>query len=395
MLPVKAIPFRYIASEELSSLFEDFRLMCNDAIRIALKEKPKSRFKLIEHAHPRLKEYGLHSHYVQNACEVAYSVYRNKNRKSYPYVKHSFLKLDNQTYQLNHLILRIPFHATGRGHDSDYIHLTLQASNYQLAFVDDPSLKRGSVTLTGSTVSIAFSKEIAEIEPRGQIGIDVNERNITWSDTNGKTEQKDTSDIAEIKERYKAIRAKIGRNIWQDNRISQKLYVKYGRRERNRTVQRIHRISKGIVRYARDNRFGIVMENLKGIRKLYRKGNGQGTSYRGRMNSWSYHESQRQTDYKGKWDGILITYINPRGTSRNCPDCGSRVMQLKDRQLYCQICDKTWDRDVLASKNILAALVCAARPSKGSIDSEPQRQEIVSNPMSRWMEVKSIDFDRT
>ena len=44
--------FRYDASEELSSLFEEFRLMCNDAIRIALTERPKSRFRLVELAYP-------------------------------------------------------------------------------------------------------------------------------------------------------------------------------------------------------------------------------------------------------------------------------------------------------------------------------------------------------
>jgi len=82
--PVKAIQFRYVASDELASLFEDFRLMCNDAIRIAVKGKPRSRFTLIEIAYPRLKEYGLHTHYILSACEVAYSVYRNKDRKSPP-----------------------------------------------------------------------------------------------------------------------------------------------------------------------------------------------------------------------------------------------------------------------------------------------------------------------
>ncbi len=67
----KAIQFRYIASDELASLFEEFRLMCNDAIRIALKEKRRSRFALIEMTYPRLKEYGLHAHYILSACEVA------------------------------------------------------------------------------------------------------------------------------------------------------------------------------------------------------------------------------------------------------------------------------------------------------------------------------------
>jgi len=189
---VKAIQFRYVASDELASLFEGFRLMCNDAIRIALKEKPRSRFTLIEKAYPRLKEYGLHTHYILSACEVAYSVYRNKDRKSVPYIEKAFLKLDNQSYSLNHLLLRIP--TTPR----HFVYLTLKGSDYHLSFIDDSTLKRGSITVTGRTVSIAFSKEIAEPQTLGEVGIDVNERNVTASDTSGVTRVFDTSNVAEL-----------------------------------------------------------------------------------------------------------------------------------------------------------------------------------------------------
>ncbi|MDA4113460.1 MAG: hypothetical protein OK474_05380 [Thaumarchaeota archaeon] len=67
--------------------------MCNDAIRIAIDEKPKSRFGLIKKAYPRLKEYGLHTHYTITAREVAFAAYRNKDRKSKPYVTRTFLKV--------------------------------------------------------------------------------------------------------------------------------------------------------------------------------------------------------------------------------------------------------------------------------------------------------------
>src|SRR5712691_6853920 len=238
MRQVKAIQFRYVASGELASLFEDFRLMCNDAIRIALKEKPRSRFTLIEMAYPRLKEYALHTHYILSACEVAYSVYRNKDRRSQPYIERAFLKLDNQSYSLNHLLLRIP--TTPRR----FIYLTLKGSDYHLSFIDDPTLKKGSVTLTPRAVSIAFSKEGVEIMTQGEVGVDVNERNVTASDTSGVTIVFDTSKVAEIKERYRFIRAKIGRATRQDQRISQRLYARYGTREKNRTTQALHQVSK-------------------------------------------------------------------------------------------------------------------------------------------------------
>jgi hypothetical protein len=148
---VKSISFRYVASHELSSLFEAFRLMCNEAIGIATKEKPRNRFNLSELAYSRLKHHGLHTHYVLSAIEIAYSVYRNKKRKRVPYIKRGFLKLDNQSYQLNHLLLRIP--TTPR----NFVFLTLKGSDYHLTFVDDPNLKRGSVTISERSVCISFT----------------------------------------------------------------------------------------------------------------------------------------------------------------------------------------------------------------------------------------------
>jgi len=85
---VKSVSFDYRASPDLASLMEDFQ-MCNDAIRIA-----SNGIDLIEMSYPRLKSCGFHTHYILSACEVTYSVYRNRNRKSTPYVRRPFLKVD-------------------------------------------------------------------------------------------------------------------------------------------------------------------------------------------------------------------------------------------------------------------------------------------------------------
>ena len=200
--------------------------------------------------------------------------------------------------------------------------------------------------------------------------------------------------MAELKERYRMIRAKIGERTGRDKRISKRLYGKYGAREKNRTVQAIHLVTKQIVQRAKENRLGIVMESLKGIRKLYRKGNGQGPSFRGRMNSWTFREVQRQVEYKARWEGVPVTYVSPRGTSRKCPDCDSSLFALEGRKLLCPSCNKTEDRDVIASRNIMmAAPVRAARPPGGSGEGEPRRQEKAANPPSRWVEVDSFSHE--
>jgi len=175
--------------------------------------------------------------------------------------------------------------------------------------------------------------------------------------------KEDSSAIAEVKERYKEIRAKISKRTSRDRRIQRRLLSKYGKREKDRTTQAIHQITERIVEHAKATCQAIVMERLTGIRKLYRRGNGQGNSFRGRMNSWAFREEQRQIDYKAGWEGVPVYYVNPRNTSRKCPDCGSSLIELEGRQLWCPSCIKSEDRDVVASKNLAACAVPQARPS--------------------------------
>ena len=124
------------------------------------------------------------------------------------------------------------------------------------------------------------------------------------------------------------------------------------------------------------------MEKLTGIRKLYRRGNWQGRWYRGRMNSWSFAELQRQIEYKAKWEGLSVIYVSPYGTSAKCSKCGSRLARVpeENRKLHCTICRFTVDRDVNAAKNILAkgALRFGAfAPALEAMVQEPVSQQVI------------------
>lgn len=392
---MKSIKFQYPPTPQVTALFRTFRQMCNDAIRIAIATNSKSKFDLISDSYQYLKGYGLHTHYILNACEVAFSVFQRwrsdaprevieimtlpyfqkegvlwhlaRLRIKLPLVKRPFLKLDNQTYKLDYLLLRIPVKPRL------FEFIVLEGSIYHRTFLADLRLKRGSLTISESSVIVTFTRTTNAIETLGKLGIDVNERNVTWSDSSGKTVKEDLTQVVEIRERYKAIRATIAQRTNRDRRTMRKQLAKYGKRERDRATQLVHRISKSIVENARQNRFEIKMEELKGVRKLYRRGNGRGNSFRGRMNTWMFREIQRQVEYKATWDGIPVAFVNPRGTSRICL-CGSRVTNLGNRRLRCFVCGKTWDRDELASKNIMAAPSArAARPSRGSNDGGTRR----------------------
>src|SRR3989440_3705636 len=114
---------------------------------------------------------------------------------------------------------------------------------------------------------------------------------------------------------------------------------------------------KTIVALAVQRREAIVLENIEGIRSLYRKGNGQGRKYRGRMNGWSFGEAQRQVEYKARWVGLPLIRLSrheTRGSSVSCPRCGERLQSDKrlERKLWCGKCRVVMDRDQVAAVNL-------------------------------------------
>jgi len=101
-------------------------------------------------------------------------------------------------------------------------------------------------------------------------------------------------------------------------------------------------------RYTKNARAGIVMEDLKGIRKRIR----YGRQMNRRLHSWNFRMLQFYIDYKAKLAGLNVVYVNPRGTSSLCPICGERLAPNGHRLMRCR-CGYENDRDVTACVNML------------------------------------------
>jgi putative transposase len=206
--------------------------------------------------------------------------------------------------------------------------------------------------LTKDKLSLTYAKQVAEVKPNGFIGIDRNLNNVTLAGTDGSIMKHDLSDATRVKATYRQVRSRMRRN---DVRIRREITGKYGWKQQEKVNRILHQASKMIVQQAKQGGFGIVMEQLTGLRKLYQRGNGQGGWYRGRMNSWSYAELQRQIEYKARWEGLPVIYVHPHGTTAKCSICGSRMARIpeENRTLKCPSCRVSVDRDVNAARNIL------------------------------------------
>jgi putative transposase len=351
MRAVKTVQERYKATPEILRMLDEFRQMLNDCIRIGLAENVSSLKSLSMKTYNQLVTYDAMSYYKLCAISKATGILGNhrKTRRKNPETREPYAQRPQLTTCYGFKIrakaglLLLPFKPRRP--------LPIPLNAHVLRILSEPGIQIRSVTLTNEKLSISYSKEVEPIQPRGLIAIDRNLDNLTVAESDGQVTKYDLAKATEVKAMYREIRSHMRRN---DLRIRQRVTGKYGRKQREKVKQILHQASKQIVMEAREKKFGVVMENLTGIRKLYGKGNGQGRMYRGRMNSWSYAELQRQIEYKARWEGIPVIYVNPYGTSVKCSICGSKMKPEENRQLKCRSCGFTVDRDVNAARNILA-----------------------------------------
>jgi len=168
----------------------------------------------------------------------------------------------------------------------------------------------------------------------------------------------DTTKVVAIMDNARSVARSFKRS---DVRIRRILSSKHGKRRSERTRQFLNLVSKKVVKDAETHGQPVVFEDITGIHKLYRKGDGQGRSVRARMNSWPFHESGGKSSTKAAWEGVpVITLTNgeTRGTAMNCPRCGERLQVPiqgdvdHHRQLWCDVCERWRDWDLIAVLNI-------------------------------------------
>jgi len=252
-----------------------------------------------------------------------------------------------------------------------------------------PLTKVRAFTLTQESLSLCIAKEVAateEIKVTGAVGIDRNLTNVTV----GNEDLVIFYDLTKIVEIGENTRGIVGSFKRDDVRISTKIASKYGKRKKARVGQILNRLSKEIVTQAKENKQLVVLEDLTGLGNLYKKGNGQGKSFRYKMNSsFPYGELKREVEYKAAWDGevpmLTLTKSETRGTTMDCPRCGERLQVASRgdeehyRHLWCTRCKRWWHRDVVAVMNISHRGLLRFRSSQGEAS-----EAVKGNPREGW-----------
>src|SRR5438093_8046091 len=322
--------------------------MVNESIRIGLAYDASSLRKLSVLSYNRLAQYDSPSYYKLCAISRAVGILaaRKKSvRRGYaiktPYAVRPQL-VSCYGFKTKNGCLEIPVSRGNR--------LSIPLTRHTLDVISQPGVTVRSFTLTRNRLTLCSPRDVAPVECVSAVGVDRNLRNLTVGNDE-ETRHYDLSETVRIASTTMRIVASFKRD---DVRVRRAIASKYGMRRTARTGHLLHTATKTIVALAVQRRQAIVLEDIRGIRCLYRKGSGQGRKYWGRMNGWSFSEAQRQLEYKARWIGLPVIRLSrreTRGSSLTCPRCGKRLQSGKrlERKLWCGKCRIVLDRDRVAA----------------------------------------------
>jgi len=257
-------------NSSLDWLLAEFRLLVSESIRIALRADIRSRARLSRAAYRSLSDrYTLYKQYIPSAFTVALAVLKGHRRRlklgkrsSVPYLSRLMLKAENQSYWLDRETgrLRIPI----RGTEGIQIHLP--SSEWHRSFLRDPEWGLGSLTVVPGKIILVVRKEAQKAyTPKTAIALDTNEDSMDGVGASGDNMVEiilPFGGARRVQETHFRRRRRLAAKKAQDRRVMRRLLDREGRRERNRVRQRLHRLSKQIVSFAKSTLSAIVLEDL-------------------------------------------------------------------------------------------------------------------------------------
>ena len=186
--------------------------------------------------------------------------------------------------------------------------------------------------------------DVPEGDPTEYLGVDLGLKNIA-ADSDGETFG--GAHNANLRRRHARLRRKLQR---KGTKSAKRLLRRRRLKEARFAANVNHRISKTIVRKAKDTGRGIGLEDLTHIRDriTVRK------SQRRAHHSWAFAQLRSFVTYKAALQGVPLVCVDPKYTSQACPECGAidrRNRPTRDR-FACINCGFSAAADTTAARNI-------------------------------------------
>jgi IS605 OrfB family transposase len=176
------------------------------------------------------------------------------------------------------------------------------------------------------------------------LGVDMGIVNIA-TDSDGNIYS--ANSVNNIRHRQRRLRAKLQK---KGTKSAKRLLKKISGKEARFAKNTNHVISKKIVALAKDTERDIAIEDLSGIRTRTTVRKPQ----RAQFTSWSFYQLRQFLTYKAKLNGVKLTAVDPRNTSRTCPACETIDKKNRPNQstFKCVNCGFSGLADYIAALNI-------------------------------------------
>jgi IS605 OrfB family transposase len=191
-------------------------------------------------------------------------------------------------------------------------------------------------------------------EPDRWLGVDLGIVNLA-TDSDGTNYSGKA--VRAVRYRNRQLRARLQS---KGTKSAKRLLCKRRRRESRFARDVNHVISKAIVREAEGTGRGIKLEDLSGIRGRITVR----TAQRADVHSWAFRQLRQFTAYKAKLAGVAVVLVEPRNTSRECPECGhvSKRNRPSRDAFCCQQCGLAGPADHIAAR-IIAGRAAVMQPN--------------------------------
>lgn len=324
----------------LLATLEACNAACNRISQVAWDNRTFGRNKLHKLVYyDTRRDFGLSAQATVRAIGKVVDSYKLDRKTKRTFTPHGGIAYDNRLLSYKPGVVSIwtldgrvevPYVAGERQHEQ----LKTQKGESDLLFI-------GGQFYLAATCDI---EEAEPIDPDGVLGVDLGIVNIA-TDSDG--EIFNGSQVNNVRHRHRRLRKKLQK---KGTKGSRRRLKKLSGKERRFAKHVNHTISKRIVAKAQGTTRAIALEDLQGIRDrvTVRK------SQRATLHSWSFYQLKAFIAYKAQRAGVPLFEVDPRNTSRECPECGhiAKANRKTQSSFSCVACGFAGLADHIAARNI-------------------------------------------
>lgn len=176
--------------------------------------------------------------------------------------------------------------------------------------------------------------------------------------------------VRELRMHYNWLRQRLG------EKKCLKTIRKIGRTERRKVDAKLHKLSKEIVRLAKDGGAAIVIGDLKGIRASAAK---RGKRFRAKIARMPSFRLASFIEYKAQWAGVPVMFVDEAYTSKTCHICNNIGHRRTQGSFDCPTCGSQYNADLNGAINIGRRFMDYMSKNRGPLDRPPNFGIVMPN----------------